>query len=368
MKNWKEKLAFGALILAFLIPISILQNGIDDDEVNVAFLRWIDNQEAYQSRLLQKFLGSSDDRAPEEAALFEQVEDLAASLAPDFSELSVAEKWRIIHSPEFEPLERQFLDLVLQSKITLAGGEIEWSNPDVSANVGALVLGFRKLVADMLWLKVDEFWHLGLASRMLPMMETVVALDPHFIEAYALGAWHLAYNVTVTVHSAEEKMKYIEQGIGLLEKGVKNNPRSAKLYSELGFTMYFIKMHDWEKSAYYMGEAIKHEHEPWMERVYAIALERMGEEEKSLAILEDYDRRYPDYIAQRRMLVRLRRKLEARELEKEGKLREAFEIWKFLEQDDSSDIVAPLEVIRLRKLFEQQVGSAEAESGASGKS
>jgi tetratricopeptide (TPR) repeat protein len=355
MGAWKEKLVFGALLLALLTPISILQNAIDDDKVGVAFLRWIDNQEAYSRRAVQRFVISTDQRSEEEIALFNQVEAKGISLSPDFEELAVIDKWQITRDPGFEPFREQFLDLVLQSKITLSEGEIEWSNPDVSANVGALVLGFRKLVADMMWLRVDEYWHSGLASRMLPMMETVVALDPHFIEAYALGAWHLAYNITLTVFSAEEKMQYMDQAIGLLEKGIKNNPRSAKLFSELGFTIYFIKLKDWEKSSYYIGEAIKHEHEPWMERLYALTLEKIGEEEEALAFIEDYDRRHPDFIAQRNTLQRLRTKRKARELEKEGRLQEAYSIWRFLEEDDPSDVIAPVEARRLEDILETQV-------------
>jgi len=353
MEKWKEILAFALLALAFLIPISILQDMIDEDEVSVAFLRWVDNQEAFERQSIQIFVMTTDDRTPEEVALFNQVEGLGLSLRSEFTELSVTDKWKVMRDPAFAPFQHEFLRLVMDSKITLGEGEIDWSNPEVSANVGAVVLGFRKLVADMLWLKVDEYWHLGLASRMLPMMETVVTLDPHFIEAYALGAWHLAYNVTVTVHSAEEKMKYIDQGIGLLEKGIKSNPRSSKLYSELGFTMYFMKLKDWEKSAYYLGEGIKHEHEPWMERAYALALERMGEDEKALTFLEDYDRRHPDYIAQRQSLKRLRNKQRARALEEEGRLGEAYELWKFLEEDDPSDVIAPHEARRLRASLSQ---------------
>lgn len=351
MGRWHEKLAFTALTVAFLIPISILQGSIDNDKIGVAFLRWVDNQEAYQRRAVKAFTISPDERAPEEIALFNQTKATGLSLNQGFDGLPVAEKWPLIHDHNFDSLRERFLALVLDSKITLSEGEIEWSNPDVSANVGALVLGFRKLVADMLWLRVDEFWHLGLASRMLPMMETVVALDPHFIEAYSLGAWHLAYNVTVTVHSVEEKMKYIDQGIGLLEKGIKNNPRSSKLYFELGFTMYFNKLKDWEKAAYYLGEASKYEHESWVERSYVLALERMGEEEKAMLVLEDYDRRFPDFKAHHQSIKRIGKKLEARRLEEEGKLREAYAIWRFLEEDDPSDVVAPVEEKRLRDIL-----------------
>jgi hypothetical protein len=355
MDKWQEKIAFAALALALLVPISILQHRIDEDKIGVAFLRWIDNQEAYERQSENIYLTSPDTRAPEEIALFNQTEGTGAALNPNFRELAVPDKWGVVGTPDFNGHKEQFLNLVMDSKITLSEGEIEWSNPDVSANVGALVLGFRRLVADMLWLKVDEFWHLGLASRMLPMMETVVTLDPHFIEAYALGAWHLAYNITVTVHSAEEKLKYMDQGVGLLEKGIKNNPRSSKLYSELGFTMYFIKYKDWEKSAYYMGEAIKHEHDVWMERAYALALERMGTEEterQALAVYEEYDRLHPEFIAQKSGIQRLRKKKRARELEKAGNLQEAYKLWTELKENDPSDVVAPLEVKRFKDMFD----------------
>lgn len=358
MRRWKERLIFGAVALAFLIPISILQSGIDQDQVKVVFLKWIDNQESFQQQVLQRVVKGSDDRAPEEIALFKRVEEVGDSLNPDFKNLSVDAKWRVINNPEFGRPYEQFLELVKQSKATLIEGEIEWANPDVSANVGALVLGFRKLVADMLWLKFDEFWHRGLVQRMLPMMDTVVALDPHFIEAYALGAWHLAYNVTLMFHTAEDKQIYIDKGIEFLEKGIKNNPRSSKLYAELGFTMYFRKLNDWEKAAYYLGEATNYEHEPWVERAYALALERIPDEKKALAVFEDYDRRFPNYIAQKRSIVRLRKKLEARKIEEEGRPKEALKIWEFLKEDDEADIVAPKEVLRLRVKFSEMHGAS----------
>lgn len=358
MNHWKERMVFGVLLLAFLIPISVTQSRIDRDETMVAFLRWIDNQEAYQGQVLQRIVSKEEERSPEEITLFTRVEELGHSLNPDFSKLDVKAKWQVINDSRFQQPYENFLELAKQQKLSLLEGEIEWANPDVSANVGALVLGFRKLVADMLWLKVDEYWHLGLVERMLPMMQTVVALDPHFIEAYALGGWHLAYNVAVMFSSQEERQKYIDQGIEFLEQGIKNNPRSSKLYAELGFTMYFRKLSDWEKAAYYLGEAVRFDHEPWVERAYALSLERLGEEKKALAVFEDYDRRHPDYIAQKTSIVRLQKKLEARKLEEQGKIQQAFEIWKFLKEDDPTDVIAPREYLRLRELTKDQEGAS----------
>ena len=60
MKLRKEKLVFGAIALIFLIPIAIVQNKIDEDHIKVVFLRWIDNQEAYEGQSLQKIIGTAD--------------------------------------------------------------------------------------------------------------------------------------------------------------------------------------------------------------------------------------------------------------------------------------------------------------------
>ena len=35
--------------------------------------------------------------------------------------------------------------------------------------------------------------------RMLPLMKTCVTLDPGFVDAYLLGAWHMAYNATASM-------------------------------------------------------------------------------------------------------------------------------------------------------------------------
>ena len=358
MNRWKEKAIFGALVALILVPVASLQTGIDNDEGKVVFLRWIDNQESYSQQLHSRIIIETDERDPAETALFERVRETGLALHPEFTDLSVDDKWRLVNQPQFRPLYDDFIDLAKHSKLSLIEGGIDWANPDVSANVGALVFGFRKLVADMLWLKVDEYWHRGLVQRMLPMMETVTALDPHFIEAYALGAWHLAYNVTVMVHSAEDKQKYIDQAIGLLKKGIKNNPRNSKLYAEMGFTIYFRKLADWEKAAYYLGEGTKFEHEPWVERAYALSLERLRQEEKAYAILLDYDRRYPDYIMQKLTMARLEKKLEARRLEKEGQVEQAYKIWQFLRDDDPSDFIAPQEALRLKAELNRLAGSS----------
>ena len=44
-------------------------------------------------------------------------------------------------------------------------------------------------------MKSDEYWHEGLFTRQVPLMEAVVTLDPQFIDAWSTAGWHWAYNI-----------------------------------------------------------------------------------------------------------------------------------------------------------------------------
>src|SRR5690606_4545643 len=111
--------------------------------------------------------------------------------------------------------------------------------------------------ANLVWLEVDRYWHKGQMHRMLPLMKTCVTLDPEFIDAYLLGAWHMAYNATASMsdtawelrnydalHEAwiGDKERYYFYGVDFLKDGIRKNPRNYKLYFDLGFSIYEIKL------------------------------------------------------------------------------------------------------------------------------
>ncbi len=60
----------------------------------------------------------------------------------------------------------------------------------------AAVAGFRQVVAGLLWVRADSFFHSGNYDAILPLIRVITRLDPNFLDAYATGAWHLTYNFT----------------------------------------------------------------------------------------------------------------------------------------------------------------------------
>ncbi len=130
-----------------------------------------------------------------------------------------------------------------------------------SLMVAGLASGFRSQVANLLWMKSDEYWHEGLFTRQVPLMEAVVTLDPQFIDAWSTAGWHWAYNIyadipsnpdykakgDLAIRKAQEDA--VETGIDYLNRGSAMNPDTYRLWFEYGWTRA-------EKGGYYDEETI----------------------------------------------------------------------------------------------------------------
>ncbi len=90
---------------------------------------------------------------------------------------------------------------------------------------------FRVVAANLLWAKVvDHYHHQFLADggtydknvSLLPLLQTIITLDPHFAEAYELMGG------TILPRTGREA-----QGKAVLRQGIKNNPDEWEMYREL---------------------------------------------------------------------------------------------------------------------------------------
>jgi hypothetical protein len=103
--------------------------------------------------------------------------------------------------------------------------------PDTRTPLEALapaMLGFRQVAASLLWVKTDDYFHRGEYEPILRMVRLITAIDPHQIDVYTTGAWHMSYNFM--------DKRLIRSGLEFLEDGVKNNPNIYDLYFESGWT------------------------------------------------------------------------------------------------------------------------------------
>ncbi|KKL06748.1 hypothetical protein LCGC14_2592930, partial [marine sediment metagenome] len=70
----------------------------------------------------------------------------------------------------------------------------------------------------------------------------ICQLQPYFPGVWAFQAWNMAWNISVTTHTPQERWKWVYNGVKLLrDRGIPLNPRSVILYKELSW-IFFSKI------------------------------------------------------------------------------------------------------------------------------
>ncbi len=98
------------------------------------------------------------------------------------------------------------------------------------------LFGFREFLAGILWVRADGFFDAGNYDAILPIIRVCTILDPHNIDIYATGMWHIAYNFTD--QEQRSNRRYIPIALALAKDGIKNNPNTYELYFETGWLWY----------------------------------------------------------------------------------------------------------------------------------
>lgn len=124
--------------------------------------------------------------------------------------------------------------------------------PAVIASLG----GFRTVAADLLWLNMERVWDSGNWFALLPLLDAVTQLDPHFVLAWKVYGWHCAYNLNAESETLVDRRYWLDQGLEILQRAVEVNPKSWEMLFELGWT-YYDRAHEPYRAAEYIKQADK---------------------------------------------------------------------------------------------------------------
>lgn len=98
------------------------------------------------------------------------------------------------------------------------------------------LFGFREFLAGILWVRADGFFDEGNYDAILPIIRLCTLLDPHEIDIFATGMWHIAYNFTDTDQRSDRR--YIPAALALGKEGSAENPETYELFFETGWTWF----------------------------------------------------------------------------------------------------------------------------------
>jgi hypothetical protein len=108
--------------------------------------------------------------------------------------------------------------------------------PPIVAFVTIALGSFRGLFADILWLRSASLQEKGQYYEMVQLASWITKLQPRFTGATAYLAWNMAYNISVTCSSFEDRWRWVRKGIELIrDEALQYNPSDPVLYKELGW-------------------------------------------------------------------------------------------------------------------------------------
>lgn len=151
--------------------------------------------------------------------------------------------------------------------------------------IAGTLVGMQEVVAGLLWVRTDEFFHTGNYEAVLPMVRMITWLDPHQVDVYSTGAWHMDYNFVDSSQRADRR--YLMPAIKFMEEGIQNNPAIYDLYSDLGFTHYYLKAQNFDKSVYWFKEAAKHNPPYYVYHEIAHSYEKQGKIDEAIKAWEN---------------------------------------------------------------------------------
>ncbi len=160
----------------------------------------------------------------------------------------------------------------------------------------AALSGFRQVIAGLLWVRSDAFFHSGNYDAILPMIRLITWLDPNWLDVYATGAWHLMYNFTDTDQRSDRR--YLPVGLALLDEGIANNPKVFDVYKEKGWNM-FDKVRDYNGAVKAYQGALTNDPDAEVNQVVhplAHSYERAGMVDEAIATWDDAIKRHQEWM------------------------------------------------------------------------
>ena len=134
---------------------------------------------------------------------------------------------------------------------------------DESSSICMLLGQFRTVFANLLWIKADAYHHEFIEhnrkwsenKELIGLLDMIVALDPHFVEAYGTGAYVYARGY-----------KDDEKAFEYIRRGLVNNPKSGEL-NRLAALMKAKHLNDPAGAVPYARLAVRYAEDDFSRRV-----------------------------------------------------------------------------------------------------
>jgi hypothetical protein len=102
--------------------------------------------------------------------------------------------------------------------------------------LGIAMGALRGLFVNYLWIRANAAKEEGRYFEAVELARQITRLQPRFPRVWSFHGWNLAYNISVTTQTPEERWEWVNAGIRLLRnEGLRANPSDMLMHRELGW-------------------------------------------------------------------------------------------------------------------------------------
>ncbi|MFK7759289.1 MAG: hypothetical protein AB8C13_05010 [Phycisphaerales bacterium] len=102
--------------------------------------------------------------------------------------------------------------------------------------LGIALGAFRGIFVNILWLEATSAKEEGRFYESIELARMITKLQPRLPQVWTFHSWNMAYNISVTTHTPEERWEWVNAGLNLLRnEGLVANPNDMHMHKELGW-------------------------------------------------------------------------------------------------------------------------------------
>jgi hypothetical protein len=95
---------------------------------------------------------------------------------------------------------------------------------------------FRGVITNFAFIRAEEYKRDGRFYDAMQLASWICKLQPRFPSVWEFQSWNMAWNISVTTYTPEERWNWVYNGAKLIrDEGLKYNPRAVNLYRQLAW-------------------------------------------------------------------------------------------------------------------------------------
>ena len=125
--------------------------------------------------------------------------------------------------------------ILAQQRAEYELGESTLGNVDPSsAAMNLVLLGMRGIAVNQLWMQHDEMKKVKAWGEMRALANSIITLQPHFLDVWRYHGWDLAYNVSSQWDAVEDRYFWVKEGTKFTKDGQQRNQKFPELAWDVG--------------------------------------------------------------------------------------------------------------------------------------